>query len=60
MPEDTDERGKGKALMRCGRRQISLRRFSPEHDILLADARRIKRDAVSGDEVIFPLEAHDS
>ena len=63
MPEDTDEEAeaKEKALNDgvAEGEEISLRRFSPEHDILLEDARRIKRDAVSGDEVIFPLEAHD-
>ena len=63
MPEDTDEEAEAKeAKMNKGvaeGEEISLRRFSPEHDILLADARRIKRDAVSGDEVVFPLEAHD-
>lgn len=63
MPEDTDEEAeaKEKALNEGAPEgeEISLRRFSPEHDILLEDARRIKRDAVSGDEIIFPLEAHD-
>lgn len=63
MPEDTDEEAeaKEKALNEEAPEgeEISLRRFSPEHDILLEDARRIKRDAVSGDEIIFPLEAHD-
>ncbi|HBH71792.1 MAG TPA: transcription termination/antitermination protein NusA [Candidatus Yonathbacteria bacterium] len=63
MPEDTDEEAdaKEKALNAnvSEGEEISLRRFSPEHDILLADARRIKRDAVSGDEVIFPLEAQE-
>lgn len=63
MPEDTDEEAEAKektlnASVPDGE-EISLRRFSPEHDILLADARRIKRDAVAGDEVIFPLEAQD-
>lgn len=63
MPEDTDEAAevKEKALNANAPEgeEVSLRRFSPEHDILLADSHRIKRDAVSGDEVIFPLEAHD-
>ncbi len=63
MPEDTDEEAEEKeAKMNEDlpeEETISLRRFSPEHDILLADARRIKRDAEEGDEVIFPLEAHD-
>lgn len=63
MPEDTDlqAEAKEKALnadVPTGE-EVSLRRFSPEHDILLEDARRIKRGAVSNDEIIFPLEAHD-
>ncbi len=31
-------------------------RFNPEHHILLADARKIKKDVVLGDEMVFPLE----
>ncbi|MHB1118171.1 MAG: transcription termination factor NusA [Minisyncoccota bacterium] len=62
MPEDTDEEAEAKeAVMNKGvseEEHMSLRRFSPEHDILLNDARRIKRDAEEGDEIIFPLEAH--
>jgi len=30
--------------------------FNPEHHILLPDAQKIKKDAVVGDEIIFPLE----
>jgi len=63
MPNDTDEdaEAKEKALNTDvpEGEEISIRRFSPEHDILIDDARRIKRDAVSGDEIIFPLETHD-
>ena len=63
MPDDTDEESVAKEASLNSDvpegEEISLRRFSPEHDILLDDARRIKRDAVAGDEVIFPLEAHD-
>ncbi|MDD5152653.1 MAG: NusA N-terminal domain-containing protein, partial [Candidatus Pacebacteria bacterium] len=62
MPEDSDEDAEGKeAKMNADLpegEKVSLRRMSPEHDILLTDARRIKRDAVPGDEIIFPLEAH--
>ncbi|MFA6078826.1 MAG: transcription termination factor NusA [Candidatus Omnitrophota bacterium] len=32
-------------------------RFNPEQHMLIEDARKIKRDAVIGDELIFPLEA---
>jgi len=31
-------------------------RFNPEHHILLADAKKIKKDAKLDDEIIFPLE----
>ncbi len=31
-------------------------RFNPEHHILLEDARKIKKGAVLGDEIVFPLE----
>jgi len=31
-------------------------RFNPEHHMLLADAKKIKRDAKIDDEIVFPLE----
>lgn len=31
-------------------------RFNPEHHILLADAKKIKKDAQVDDEIVFPLE----
>jgi N utilization substance protein A len=31
-------------------------RYNPEQHMLIEDARRIKRDAVIGDELVFPLE----
>ncbi len=31
-------------------------RFNPEQHMLIEDARKIKRDAIVGDELIFPLE----
>lgn len=30
--------------------------YNPEHHILLSDAKKIKKDALVGDEIIFPLE----
>lgn len=64
MPEDTDEDAEAKEEelnkdVPKGE-EVTLRRFNPEHDLILTDARRIKKDAVSGDEIIFPLEAHDN
>jgi N utilization substance protein A len=32
-------------------------RYNPEQHILIEDAQRIKKDAVVGDELVFPLEA---
>ena len=31
--------------------------YNPEHHILLADAKKIKRDAQLGEEIIFPIES---
>ncbi len=31
-------------------------RFNPEHHILIEDARKMKKDAVVGEEIVFPLE----
>ncbi|MCX6701902.1 MAG: transcription termination factor NusA [Candidatus Zambryskibacteria bacterium] len=33
--------------------------YNPEHHIMIGDARRIKKDVVLGEEMIFPLEAQD-
>jgi N utilization substance protein A len=63
MPEDSDEDATEKEAKLNNDvpdgEEMALRRFNPEHDLLLADAHRIKKDAVPGDEIIFPLEAHD-
>lgn len=34
-------------------------RYNEEHHILLSEARLIKKDAVVGDEIVFPLELRD-
>ncbi|MDD5356772.1 MAG: transcription termination factor NusA [Candidatus Pacebacteria bacterium] len=34
-------------------------RFNPEHHILLADAKKIKKDAQVEEEIVFPLESKD-
>lgn len=34
-------------------------RYNPEHHLLIDDARKIKKDAVLGDEIVFPLETKD-
>lgn len=33
--------------------------FNPEHHIMLEDAKKIKKDTVLNDEIIFPLESKD-
>ncbi len=33
--------------------------YNPEHHILISDARRIKKDAQLGEEMIFPLESQE-
>jgi N utilization substance protein A len=48
--EDTQENLKDTAL-----EDIKIR-FNPEQHMFIEDARKIKRDAVVGDELVFPLE----
>jgi len=36
-----------------------LIRFNPEHHIFLEDAKKIKKDAKSNEEIVFPLEVKD-
>ena len=33
--------------------------YNPEHHIMIGDARRIKRDVILGEEMIFPLEGQE-
>lgn len=39
--------------------EIRKVRFNPERHIMLADAKKIKKDAIPGEELTFPLEPHD-
>lgn len=39
--------------------EIEKEIFNPEHHMLLSDAKKIKRDAKLGDEIIFPLDAKE-
>ncbi|MDP3902311.1 MAG: transcription termination factor NusA [bacterium] len=34
-------------------------RFNPEHHIMIEEARKIKKDAEPGEEIVFPLESKD-
>ena len=42
-----------------GGEEVRIPRFNAERDILLEDAQQIRRDAVVGETVEIPLEAHD-
>ncbi len=33
--------------------------YNPEHHIMIGDARRIKRDVILGEEMVFPLESQE-
>lgn len=39
--------------------EVKLPRYNPERHILLEEAKKIKADAVLGEELIFPLEPHE-
>lgn len=39
--------------------EIKKVRFNPEHHIMLEEARKIKKNAQPGEEIIFPLETKD-
>lgn len=55
-PASDDKPKKETLLDTEGNPVPELPRFNPEHHILLADARLIKRDAKVGEELVFPLE----
>ena len=39
--------------------EVEMDLYNPEHHIMISDARRIKKDVILGEEMIFPLEAQD-
>ena len=39
--------------------EIKKVKFNPEHHIMLEEARKIKKNAQPGEEIVFPLEAKD-
>jgi N utilization substance protein A len=39
--------------------EVEIELYNPEKHIMLSDARRIKKDAKLGDEIVFPLEGQD-
>lgn len=50
-----DEEGAEQDIENTPEDEIRVR-FNPEHHILLADAKKIKKDAAVDDEIVFPLE----
>lgn len=48
-PDQSDGKGETKKI-----------RFNPEHHIMLEEARKIKKNAKSGDEIAFPLETKEN
>ena len=40
--------------------EIKKIRFNPEHHIMIDEAKKIKKNAKAGDEIIFPLETKDN
>ncbi|MFA6077913.1 MAG: transcription termination factor NusA [Candidatus Paceibacterota bacterium] len=53
IPEDASEEEKIKDS------EDIRERYNPEHHIFLEDAKKIKKDAVLGEEIVFPLETKD-
>jgi N utilization substance protein A len=57
---DEDERPEPSMTVQAGEGEIDEKvLYNPEHHILLAEAKRIKKDVALGDEMVFPLEAKD-
>ena len=54
--EDTEFREVEEPLAEGEEKKV---RFNPEHHILLGDAKKIKKNAVIEDELVFPLESKD-
>ena len=57
--EEEAERGEEPELDQEGNPIEKLPRYNEEQHIKLEDAKFIKRDAQVGDELVFPLEAHE-
>ncbi len=55
-PNDEDEE---KTFKNEAGEEIEKDIFNPERHTLLADAKKIKKDAILGEEIVFPLEAKD-
>src|SRR6185436_19755404 len=58
MPEEIDE-DEENAKETVSDPMDERARFNPEHHIMIADAKKIKKDAKLDDEIVFPLETKD-
>ncbi len=47
------------ALDKSDKEELKLPRYNVERHILLEEAKKIKPDAILGEELVFPLEVHD-
>lgn len=54
-----EEGGEGEKREKEGEEEQKLPRFNPERHITLEEAKKIKSDAVVGDELTFPLETKE-
>ena len=57
--EKEKEEGRGRRAPIVEESEAKLPRYNPERHIIVEDAKKIKKTAVLGDELEFPLEAHD-
>jgi N utilization substance protein A len=55
--EETANEAIGQEGLDAGASELRLPRYNPDKHILLADARKIKKDAALGEEIEFPLES---
>ena len=63
-PEEDEEAEGNETTVAKEKDEISeeentLIRFNPEHHILIEDARKIKKDIETNEEIVFPLEAQE-
>lgn len=56
---DVDDESEEKSFINEAGEEIEKDIFNPERHILLPDAKKIKKDAVLGEEIIFPLDPKD-
>ena len=55
----TEEEWEEESKKEIAEGEVEKELYNPEHHILIADARRIKKDVTLGEEMIFPLEGQE-